>query len=525
MTASVFDAKGMEDMDLKALREQIDEIDRQMVQLFDRRMRVAADVAAYKKENGLPILDESRERIKLDAVAAMAEEDMAAYTRTLYVHLMALSRDYQQKLMQISAADCQKEETSLHIGLIGGKLGHSYSPEIHALLGMTYPYELREVSPSEIGDFLKTNPYDGFNVTIPYKKDIIPYLCGMSDTARRLGSVNTVLRTPDGWWGDNTDYDGFSYMVRRTGYEVRGKKAVVIGSGGVAPTVCAVLEDLGAASVTVLSHRDNTSQMRALHNDAEIVVNTSPVGMYPQNGESPIPADAFPSMECALDLIYNPFETVFLADARERGCVTESGISMLVAQAKRGAELFTGHPLEDALCDSVTAQMIRSRRNLILIGMPGCGKSTIGKRAAARLGREFVDLDDEIVKKAGKPISAIFAEDGEDAFRAMEHDVICEICKRSSLVIATGGGCVTRTANYRPMAQNGVLLWLKRDIAALPTNGRPLSQAQSPAAIYEIRRPMYEAFSDAAVENTDSVNDTVEAVLTVFAEISDRVRT
>lgn len=416
-------------------------------------------------------------------------------------------------------------EHTLRIGLIGGKLGHSYSPEIHALLGMTYPYELQEVAPEAIGQFLATNPYDGFNVTIPYKKDIIPYLCGMSETAALLGSVNTVLRTPDGWWGDNTDYYGFTYMVRRSGYDVRGKKAVVLGSGGVSPTVCAVLEDLGAAPVVVISHRENTPETLALHADARVVVNTSPVGMYPKNGVSPIPADAFPAMECALDLIYNPFETVFLADARERGCVTESGISMLVAQAKRGAELFTGQMLDDALCDRVTAQMIFARRNLILIGMPGCGKSTVGRHAARRLGREFVDLDAEIVKKAGKPIPAIFAEDGEDAFRAIEHEVICEVCKSSSLVIATGGGCVTRPENYRPMAQNGVLLWIERDAAALPTKGRPLSQKQSPAALYEIRRPLYEAFSDAMIENTGTVSQAVEDVLHAFASVSDRMRT
>ncbi|MBE6659026.1 MAG: shikimate kinase [Ruminococcaceae bacterium] len=416
-------------------------------------------------------------------------------------------------------------DNALRIGLIGGKLGHSYSPEIHALLGMTYPYELREVAPAEIGAFLDTNPYDGFNVTIPYKKDIIPYLCGMSETAARLGSVNTVLRTPDGWWGDNTDYDGFTYMVRRTGYHVRGKKAVVIGSGGVSPTVAAVLSDLGAAPVVVLSHKDNTPEMRSLHADARVVVNTSPVGMYPNNGTSPVPADAFPAMECALDLIYNPFETAFLADARERGCVTESGISMLVAQAKRGAELFTGTDLDDALCDRVTAHMIASRRNLILIGMPGCGKSTVGRQAAKRLGRAFVDLDAEIEAAAGKPIPQIFAEDGEEGFRALEHRVISEVCRRSSLVIATGGGCVTRRENYRPMAQNGVLLWLHRDIAQLPTKGRPLSQKHTPAALYEVRRPLYEAFADTKVDNSETITKAVEQVLAAFSAVPDRLRT
>lgn len=505
-------------MDLDNLRIQIDEIDRQMVELFDRRMRVAAEIAAYKKENGLPILDRTREEAKLDAVAALANEDLAEDTRTLYRHLMALSRAYQDRLMHSGSE--QKR-----IALIGGKLGHSYSPEIHARLGMTYPYELQEVAPENIRAFLDTCPYDGFNVTIPYKKDIIPHLIGMSDIACRLGSVNTVLRTPDGYRGDNTDYDGFAYMVRRTGYDVRGKKAVVLGAGGVCPTVCAVLSDLGAKPVTVISHKDNTPQTLALHEDARIVVNTTPVGMYPHNGISPVPADAFPSMECALDLIYNPFETQFLADARARGCITGSGISMLVAQAKRGAELFSGELLDDSACARVTDEMICSRRNLILIGMPGCGKSTVGRMAAERLGRRFVDLDDEIIRTAGKPIPAIFAEDGEAVFRRIEHEVICEISRESSLVIATGGGCVTQAENYRPLAQNGVLLWLNRDIGSLPTAGRPLSQQHTLTALWEAREPLYRAFSDAVICNTGTPEDTVERLLSAFASIPTTLRT
>ena len=434
--------------------------------------------------------------------------------------------DKQELCKQPDAAEVQSDTAhGRRIALIGGKLGHSYSPQIHALLGMTYPYEMHEVAPDAIGEFLRTNPYDGFNVTIPYKKDIIPHLCGMSDTARRLGSVNTVLRTPDGWWGDNTDYYGFSYMVRRTGYDIRGKKAVVLGAGGVCPTVCAVISDLGAASVTVISHRDNTEAGRAPHADAQVIVNTSPVGMYPNNGASPIPPDAFPAMECALDLIYNPFETAFLADARERGCVTESGISMLVAQAKRGAELFCGISLEDSLCDRVTAQMIISRRNLILIGMPGCGKSTVGRRAAKQLGREFVDLDAEIERAAGKPIPQIFADDGEEVFRRIEHDVICDVCRRSSLVIATGGGCVTRAENYRPMAQNGILLWLKRDIADLPTDGRPLSQKSKLEDMYRIRRPLYEAFADMTVDAAETPEATAQLAVRALSSVSDRIRT
>lgn len=505
-------------MDLDTLRIQIDEIDRQIVELFDSRMRTAAAIAAYKKENGLPVYDPVREEAKLGAVAALAKEDLAEDTRALYRSLMALSRAYQDRLMHPVPA--QKR-----IALIGGKLGHSYSPEIHTRLGMTYPYELREIASEDIGDFLDTCPYDGFNVTIPYKKDIIPYLCGMSDTARRLGSVNTVLRTPQGFWGDNTDYEGFAYMVRRSGYDVRGKKAVILGAGGVCPTVCAVLSDLGASPITVLSHQDNTPEMRALHADARIVVNTTPVGMYPHNDASPVPADAFPAMQCALDLIYNPFETAFLADARARGCITGSGISMLVAQARRGAELFCGAPLDDSLCTRVTDEMIRARRNLILIGMPGSGKSTVGQEAAKRLGRCFVDLDEEIVRAAGKPIPAIFAEDGEEVFRRIEHDVICEVCRGSALVIATGGGCVTRAENYRPMAQNGILIQICRPADSLPTAGRPLSLQHTPKALWEERAPLYRAFADTAVENTGTVDETVDALLAAFDAVPTALRT
>ena len=315
-------------------------------------------------------------------------------------------------------------------------------------------------------------------------------------------------------------------MVRRSGYDVRGKKAIILGAGGVSPTVCAVLEDLGASPVVVISHKDNTPQTLALHSDTVVLVNTSPVGMYPNNGTSPIESLAvFPKLECVLDLIYNPFETVLLADARKRGCVTESGISMLVAQAKRGAELFTGRTLDDALNARVTAEMIASRRNLILIGMPGCGKSSVGKLLADKLGRKLVDIDTEIVKAAGKLIPDIFAQDGENAFRQIEHEVLCRVCAGSSLVIATGGGCVTRPENYRPMAQNGLLIWIRRDIDALPIAGRPLSQKHTPAALYVQRKPLYAQFADAAVDNTGTVADTAEQVLTAFHTIPNTTRT
>ncbi|MBQ3064800.1 MAG: shikimate kinase [Clostridia bacterium] len=412
----------------------------------------------------------------------------------------------------------------LKIGLIGKNLGHSYSPQIHAMLGMPYSYTLHEVAPENLASFLQTTELDAFNVTIPYKKEIRPLLCGVSDTAARLGSVNTVIRTKNGFWGDNTDYYGFQYMVQKSGYRPNGKKALVIGSGGVSPTVCAVLEDMGA-TVTVITHRENVPQTLQKHPDTHMIVNTSPVGMYPNNGAAPLSLDYFPLLECVLDLIYNPFETTLLAEANTRALVTASGISMLAAQAKRAAELFTGHHLDDALCDSVVKKMIQTRRNLILIGMPGCGKSTVGKLIAEKMGRSFVDLDEEIVKECGKPIPAIFAEDGEDCFRQIEHRVLSRICAGSSLVIATGGGCITRSENYRPMAQNGILFWLKRDLHDLPIDGRPLSQQNALSDLYSVREPLYHRFADAAIENQAAPHTTADAVIRAFFEIPTALRT
>ncbi len=411
------------------------------------------------------------------------------------------------------------------IGLIGKKLGHSYSPEIHKRLGMDYTYTLQEVAPDAIAAFLSETDYEGFNVTIPYKKDIIPYLADMSPTAKRLGSVNTVVRTGDGFVGYNTDYDGFRYELSRSGFDVKGKKALVLGNGGVAPTVCAVLRDVGAAEVVVVAHKDNTPAFLAHHRDAALLVNTTPVGMYPGNLAAPLSLDLLPRLACVLDLIYNPFETALLADARERGLITSSGISMLVAQAKRAAELFSGKPLPTELTDCVIKEMIHARRNIVLIGMPGCGKSTLGQALASKLGKTFVDVDALIVSLAGKSIPDIFAEDGEEVFRRWEHKAICTCAAESAQVIATGGGCVTRRENYRPLAQNGVIVYIDRPVEALPTAGRPLSVGRTPAVLYKERAPLYRAFADCSVQNDGPVSLVAEKILAAVEALPPALRT
>ena len=403
-------------------------------------------------------------------------------------------------------------------GLLGRKLGHSYSPQIHSKLG-DYPYVLFEKEPEEIEDFLKYGDFTGINVTIPYKKEVIPYLDELTPTARKMGAVNTVVRHADGTLlGHNTDHFGFASMVRRSGLDVTGKKALVLGSGGASNTAVAVLQDLGARVVIISRSGENNYENLHLHADASVIVNTTPVGMYPNVGTSPVDLARFPKLEGVLDVVYNPARTQLLLDAEKLGIPAENGLWMLVAQAKESAEYFTGNPISDSMIAHIHRKLSAQMQNIVLIGMPGCGKSTIGNMLSKKLQRKFVDADAEIVRLAGKPIPLIFAEDGEEVFRQWETRALAELGKQSGLIIATGGGCVTRQRNYPLLHQNGTAFWLQRALDTLPTEGRPLSQANKLADMYAVRKPMYEAFADFCVDNNGSADDTVAVILAKLEE-------
>ena len=398
-------------------------------------------------------------------------------------------------------------------GLLGEKLGHSYSPQIHGALA-DYPYDLYEVSPDKLGEFLTTTPLAGMNVTIPYKKAVLDYCAGLSDAARKIGSVNTLVRRENGWYGDNTDYYGFCHMVRVSGIDIAGKKALVLGNGGVSLTVQQALADLGAAQVVVISRRgeDNYENLDR-HSDAKVIVNTTPVGMYPNNGQSVVSLARFGDLCGVLDLIYNPDRTALLLQAQERGIPAMGGLVMLVAQAKRAAELFTGMSIDDAKIAAITRQLQNQMLNVVLVGMPGCGKSTVGRQLAEKLGRPFYDADEVLTERAGCSIPEIFRNGGEAAFRELEHQVLVDLGKLSGAVIATGGGCVTRRENYAPLHQNGRIFWLQRDLEKLPTDGRPISQSTTAQALYQARKPLYEAFSDTVVDNNAGRGDAAARIL------------
>ena len=400
----------------------------------------------------------------------------------------------------------------LRCGLLGRKLGHSYSPQIHRELSC-YEYKLYEKEPEELEAFLKSGTFDGLNVTIPYKKTVMAYLDEISPEAAAIGSVNTIVNRGGKLTGYNTDAFGFSWLLQKSGVEAADKKALVFGSGGASVTVCHVLKSLGADPVVVISRTgENNYENLDRHLDAKLLINATPLGMYPNNGESPVDLTRFSALDGVLDVVYNPARTALMLQAEQLGIPHASGLSMLVAQAKKACEYFTGNPVPDAEIDRIERLLSRQMENIILIGMPGCGKSSVGKALAAALNRPFLDADEEIVRRAGCSIPEIFAAQGEAGFRRLESAVLADLGKQSGIVLATGGGCVTRPENYPSLHQNGCIVWLTRDLSLLPTDGRPMSQANPLEALWETRKALYERFSDVKISNDHTISECVNAI-------------
>ena len=407
----------------------------------------------------------------------------------------------------------------MHCGLLGRKLSHSYSPQIHQMLG-DYSYSLFEKEPEDLEFFLKNGNFTGINVTIPYKKTVIPYLDELSPVAKKLDAVNTIVRRPDGsLFGHNTDYFGFQTMVSASGLSLAGKKALVLGSGGASATAVCVLEEQGAVPVVISRRGENNYGNLENHVDAALIVNTTPMGMYPGTGETPVELSRFPALEGVLDVIYNPARTKLLMDAESRELVAMNGLLMLVAQAKESSECFAGGSIPDEQIFRIHKVLSADMQNIILIGMPGCGKSTLGRLLAEKCGKTFMDADEQIVRLAGKTIPEIFAQDGQGSFRELETQVLQQLGKQSGLVIATGGGCVTQSRNYPLLHQNGRILWIRRPVQLLPTEGRPLSSSGDLMQMYQQRKPLYEAFADHIIENEGTPSDTLAAILKLLEEL------
>ena len=401
-------------------------------------------------------------------------------------------------------------------GLLGEKLGHSFSPMIHSYLG-DYEYRLFEIESSGLDAFMTERRFDGINVTIPYKQAVIPYCAALSDEARAIGSVNTIVRNAvsGDLTGYNTDHYGFSVLLRYGGIDPNGKKALVLGDGGSARTVRNVLSGQGAREIVTISRRSETDNYGNIerHYDADIIINTTPVGMFPDNGTSLLSLKMFPQLCGAADLIYNPMRTKLLLEAEELGIPCANGLTMLAAQAEMASRLFAGGQRQDAsarpplserseiqeraaLACGIAREIEKKARNIALIGMPGCGKSTAGRLLAQATGRSFIDIDEVIETAAGKTIPRIFAEDGEEVFRSLETRALSDAGKKSGAVIATGGGVVTRQENYGLLRQNSLIVYLERGLDELDAAGRPLSLDAGIRNLAGQRLHLYETWSN-----------------------------
>ena len=402
-------------------------------------------------------------------------------------------------------------------GLIGRKLGHSYSPQIHSIIG-DYKYSLFEMEEEDVEVFLKKKDFDAINVTIPYKKTVMPFLDRIDEDALKIGSVNTIVKEKDGsLTGYNTDYYGFSYMLKKGNIDVKGKKVLVLGTGGASVTVQSVIRDLGAKEITVASRTSEPhyDQLEPYY-DSQVIINTTPVGMYPNNLETLLDLDNFTCLEGVADVIYNPERTQIILDAQKKGIKTISGLYMLAAQAKKAAEHFFKTEFDESIIDETVRRLSFELTNIILVGMPGCGKTTIGNLLAEHYSRKLVDTDALIIEKAGRSIPTIFEEQGEPGFRKIEAEVVKEVGKEKELIIATGGGVIVTAENHDALRQNGTVVFINRDINVLPTNGRPLSQQNKLADMFSKRLPLYRSICHNEIDGNGTVEEVAERIMRLF---------
>ncbi len=403
-------------------------------------------------------------------------------------------------------------------GLIGRKLGHSYSCQIHHAIA-DYSYDLWELEPEQLAPFLQKGDFAGVNVTIPYKQQVIPYLDDLSDTARAIGAVNTIVNHSGRLYGDNTDLAGMIALIRRLGLELHGKKVLILGTGGTSKTARAAAQQLGAAEVYRLSRSGREDavtyeEARRLHGDAAVLINTTPCGMYPAVEDCPLDPADFPRLEGVVDAVYNPLRTNLVLAARERGIPAQGGLYMLAAQAVYAGALFRGCQAAQADIDLAYRTVLRQVENIVLIGMPSAGKTTVGQLLARRTGKKFTDTDTLAEQRIGMTIADYFRTSGEEAFRAREQETVAEVSAVGGQIIATGGGAILRRENLTALRRNGLLVFLDRPIEQLTaTVDRPLaSDREALRRRYEERYALYRAAADVYIKNDGSPEEAADQI-------------
>jgi shikimate dehydrogenase len=406
--------------------------------------------------------------------------------------------------------------------LIGEKLAHSFSEELHAKLGL-YEYGLKELAPDGLAAFMKARDFDGLNVTIPYKQAVIPFLDELSDGARAVGAVNTVVKRGDKLIGHNTDIGGMEALLRHMDADIKGKTVLIAGSGGTSLSAAEAARRLGAAKTVRLSRSGRNGAVSyetayGLYSGAEILINATPAGMYPDVDSAAVEPERFRRLEAAADAVYNPLTTCLVRRARRCGAAAEGGLYMLASQAVLSAELFTGGSLGADTAEKLYRELLFEKRAIVLVGMPGSGKTTVGALLAEKLGRSFTDTDAEAARRAGMSIPDIFRTRGEKEFREIESRVIKELSLTCGGVIATGGGAVLRRENVDALKMNGTLVFLDRpENELLPTADRPLADdAEKLRALYKERYPLYLAAADAVVRTGADPRETAERIAEIL---------
>lgn len=404
-------------------------------------------------------------------------------------------------------------------GCIGKKLGHSFSKDIHAKLA-DYKYELIELNEEEIDSFFKQKDFAAINVTIPYKQTVIPYLDSISEIANKIGAVNTIVNKDGKLLGYNTDYYGMKALIEKTGIDFQNKKILILGTGGTSKTAQIVAQDLGANQILTVSRRESLEfitydQAKKNHSDANIIINTTPSGMFPDCESKPIDISYFPQLEGVIDAIYNPLCSNLILDAKEKGLKAEGGLYMLVMQAVVAVEKFLDTKIQKKIVDQVFTSVLSAKQNIVLTGMPGSGKSTIGKLLKIP-NFTFVDTDEEIEKQCGCSIKDLIQTKGEEYFRNLESNVIKEISAKNCQIISTGGGAILREENVTNLKKNGKIFYINANLSRLcATQDRPLSDTKEKLTkLYEERIQTYLSTADVIVPDMKTPQEEADFILT-----------
>lgn len=410
----------------------------------------------------------------------------------------------------------------MEYGVIGEKLGHSFSKEIHNQIG-DYDYIIKEIPKTDLTAFMQAKNFKGINVTIPYKQDVIPFLDFIDDAAKEIGAVNTVVNKDGKLYGYNTDFIGLKRLILKQGLDLAGKKVLVLGTGGTSKTARTVAKSLNAGEIIAVSRSAGEGvvtyeQASELHKDAKVILNTTPAGMFPNIEGCPINLEPFTQLEGVIDVVYNPLRTKLIVEAQSKGLKAEGGLYMLVQQAIAAAEYFFEKPVDDSIGEKIFKNLTAKKQNIVLVGMPGCGKSSVGKRIAKKLGRDFYDTDEVITQQQNATPAQIIQEKGEPAFRDIESAVCEELATKTNAVISTGGGAILRKENVVHLKNNGKIFFIDRPLENIkPTGDRPLTDSLDKLkATYEKRYPIYTGCADFHIKSDNVIENTVSSIIENF---------